>query len=116
MPAATRMAGLRRVAGDQQLAALRILADRRRSLGEDHTQMISQPHQLLLELIPGGAQKSLSAAQAKVLLATARPRDAAGKARRRVAAELISDLEASTSARRTRTGNSACCSPPLALL
>jgi predicted flap endonuclease-1-like 5' DNA nuclease len=44
-------------------------------------------------LIPGGAQKSLSAAQAKALLATVRPRDAAGKARRRVAAELISDLE-----------------------
>ncbi|MEU0156646.1 transposase, partial [Micromonospora fulviviridis] len=48
---------------------------------------------LLLELIPGGAKKSLSAAQAKALLATVRPRDAVGKARRRVAAELISDLE-----------------------
>ena len=72
---------------------LRILADRRRSLGEDHTRMVSQLHQLLLELIPGGAKKDLSAAQAKVLLARVRPRDAAGKARRRVAAELISDLE-----------------------
>jgi len=87
------MAGLRRVVDDQQLAVLRILADRRRSLGEDHTRMISQLHQLLLKLIPGGAQKSLSAAQARVLLATVRPRDAAGKARRRVAAELIGDLE-----------------------
>ena len=77
----------------QQLAVLRILADRRRSLGEDHTRMISQLHQLLLELIPGGAKKDLSAAQAKALLARVRPRDAAGKARRRVAAELISDLE-----------------------
>jgi transposase len=91
--AATRMPGLRRVADDQQLAVLRILADRRRSLGEDHTRMISQLHQLLLELIPGGAKKSLSAAQARALLATVRPRDAAGRARRRVAAELISDLE-----------------------
>jgi transposase len=58
----------------------------RRSLGEDHTRMISQLHQLLLELIPGGAKMALSAAQAKTLLATGRPRDAAGKARRRVAA------------------------------
>jgi len=91
--AATRMPGLRRVAADQQLAVLRILADRRRSLGEDHTRMISQLHQLLLELIPGGAKKALSAAQARALLAHVRPRDAAGKARRRVAAELISDLE-----------------------
>jgi transposase len=91
--AATRMTGLRPVAGDQQLAVLRILADRRRSLGEDHTRMISQLRQLLLELIPGGAKKDLSAAQAKALLAKVRPRGAAGKARRRVAAELIGDLE-----------------------
>ena len=55
--------------------------------------MICQLHRLLLELIPGGAKKALSAAQAKALLARVRPRDAAGKARRRVAAELISDLE-----------------------
>jgi transposase len=60
--AATRMKGLRPVAGDAQLAVLRILADRRRSLGEDHTRMVCQLHQLLLELIPGGAKKSLSAA------------------------------------------------------
>ena len=36
------MTGLRAVADDQQLAVLRILADRRRSLGEDHTRMVSQ--------------------------------------------------------------------------
>src|SRR5258707_1273263 len=89
--AATRMTGLRQVAGDQQLAVLRILADRRRSLGEDHTRMVCQLHQLLPGLTPGGAGKDLSAAQAKALLARVRPRDAAGKARRRVAAELISD-------------------------
>ena len=89
----TRMAGLRRVVNDEQLALLRILVDRRRSLGADHTRMISQLHQLLLELIPGGAKKSLSAAQAKALLATVKPRDTVGKTRRRVAAELIGDLE-----------------------
>ena len=89
----TRMTGLRPVVNDQQLAVLRILVDRRKSLGEDHTRMVSQLHQLLLELIPGGAKKNLSAAQAKALLAKVRPRDAAGKTRRRVAAELVSDLE-----------------------
>jgi transposase len=89
----TRMSGLRPVVDDEQLVVLRILVDRRRSLGEDHTRMVSQLHQLLLELIPGGAKKDLSAAQAKVLLATVRPRDVAGKTRRRVAAELISDLK-----------------------
>jgi transposase len=91
--AATRMAGLRPVAADQQLMVLRVLADRRRSPGEDHIRMICQLHQLLLELIPGGAKKSLSAAQARQLLATVRPREAAGRARKQVAAGLVSDLE-----------------------
>ena len=90
---ATRMAGLRPVVDDAQLAVLRTLADRRRALGQEHTRLVSQLHHLLLELVPGGAKKSLSAAQAKAILATVRPRDAAGKVRRRVAAELISDLE-----------------------
>src|SRR3954453_10148442 len=89
----TRMAGLRPVVNDEQLAVLRVLVDRRRSLGEDHTRMTSQLHRLLLEQIPRGAKKDLSAAQAKTLLAKVRPRDAAGKTRRRVAAELIADLE-----------------------
>jgi transposase len=89
----TRMAGLRPVVDDEQLAVLRVLADRRRSLGEEHTRKVSQLHHLLLELIPGGAKKDLSAAQAKKLLAAVRPRDVAGKTRRRVAAELIGDLE-----------------------
>jgi transposase len=89
----TRMAGLRRVVEHEHLAVMRVLADRRRSLGEDHTRITSQLHHLLLELIPGGAKKDLSAAQAKALLAKVRPRDASGKTRRRVAAELISDLE-----------------------
>ena len=89
----TRMSGLRPVIDDEQLTVLRILVDRRRSLGDDHTRMISQLHQLLLELVPGGAKKDLSAAQAKALLVKVRPRDVAGKARRRVAAELIADLE-----------------------
>jgi transposase len=89
----TRMSGSRPFVDDEQLAVLRILVDRRRSLGEDHTRMVAQLHHLLLQLIPGGAKKDLSAAQAKVLLASVRPRDVAGKARRRVAAELIGDLE-----------------------
>lgn len=89
----TRMAGLRPVVNDEQLAVLRVLADRRRSLGEDHTRIVAHLHQLLLELIPGGAKKNLSAAQAKALLAKVRPRDVAGKTRRRVAAELVADLE-----------------------
>lgn len=90
---AVRMNGLRPVVNDEQHDLLRILADRRRALGEDHNRMISQVHQLLLELIPGGAKKDLSAAQARVLLAGVRPRDLVGKTRKRVALELVGDLE-----------------------
>ena len=108
----TRMAGLRPVVNDEQLAVLRVLVDRRRALGEDHTRMVSQLHHLLLELIPGGAKKDLSAAQAKALLAKVRPRDAAGKTRRRVAAELVSDLERIYAAQEGREqGTDASCSP-----
>jgi transposase len=63
------MTGLRLVTDDQQLAVLRILARPPQAPGEDHRRMVCQLHQLLLELIPGGAHKSLSAAQAKVLRA-----------------------------------------------
>jgi transposase len=89
----TRMTGLRPVVADDQLTVLRMLADRRRSLGEEHTRKVSQLHALLLELLPGGAKKDLSAAQAKALLAKVRPRDLVGKTRRRLAAELVGDLE-----------------------
>ena len=88
-----RMRGLRSVAGDQQLELLRLLAGRRRRIGEEHTRMVCQLHRLLLELIPGGAKKDLSAAQARKLLAGVRPRDVAGKTRKRHALELVIDLE-----------------------
>ena len=89
----TRMAGLRPVVADEQLTVLRLLVDRRRSLGEEHTRKIAQLHALLLELVPGGAKLFLSAAQAKTILAGVRPRDVAGKTRKRVAAELVTDLQ-----------------------
>jgi transposase len=89
----TRVTGLRPVVADDQLAVLRMLADRRRSLGEEHTRKVSQLHALLLELLPGGAKKDLSAAQAKALLVKVRPCDLVGKTRRRLAAELVGDLE-----------------------
>jgi transposase len=88
-----RMAGLREVVNDETLEVLRLLADRRRRIGEDHTRMVCQLHRILLELLPGGAKRDLSAAQARRLLATVRPADLAGKTRKRVAMELVTDLE-----------------------
>jgi len=88
-----RIAGLHPVVADEQLDMLRLLVDRRRRLGEDHTRMTCQLHQLLLELVPGGAKKNLSAAQARKILAGVRPSDEVGKLRKRVALELVVDLE-----------------------
>jgi Transposase len=39
----TRMSGLRPVINDEQLAVLRILVDRRRSLGDEHTHKQTMP-------------------------------------------------------------------------
>ena len=84
--------GLRVITADDATVALRLLADRRDELGVARAQAVNRLHRLLLELFPGGAKKFLSAAQAKELLATIRPRDIAGKTRRRLAAELITEL------------------------
>jgi transposase len=55
--------------------------------------MVWQLHQLLPELIPGGAKKDLSAAQARRLLTGVRPGDVAGRTRKRLALELVADLD-----------------------
>ena len=47
---------------------------------------------LLAELIPGQAKRDITALQAKKMLASVRPRDIAGKTRRRIAAEELADL------------------------
>ena len=88
-----RISGLRAVISDERLEMLRLLVDRRRRIGADHTRMICQLHQLLLELVAGGAKKNLSAAQARRILAGIRPKDEVGKLRKRVALELVVDLE-----------------------
>jgi len=82
------------VVPDDELTVIRMLADRRRSLGEEHTRKVSQLHSLLLELLPGGAKQDLSAAQAKALLAKVRPRDQVGQTRRRLPADLAAELAA----------------------
>ena len=84
--AALRSQGLRQVVTDDTTVALRLLVDRRDGLGRARTDM-RQPAstQLLLELMPGGAKKFLSAPQARALLNTVRPRDIVGRTRRRLA-------------------------------
>ena len=91
---AARTPDLAAVAEDGAVAALRLLADRHDELAAHRVQTVTRLHRLLLELVPGGAPVFLSALQAKALLATARPRDVAGRTRRAMAAELLADLAA----------------------
>ncbi len=91
---ALRTPGLRAVQVDNATVAIRLLADRRDELGAARTLTVNRLHRLLVELIPGGAKKFLSAPQAKALLATVRPRDVVGKTRRQLAVELVGELEA----------------------
>jgi len=91
---ALRTATLNRVVVDDDLVVMGLLADRRDELGRARTQTVNRLHRLLLELFPGGAKTFLSAQQARALIATVKPRDLPGKTRRRLAVELISELEA----------------------
>ncbi len=91
---ALRTPNLVRVQLDADLQVMGMLADRRDELGRARTQTINRLHRLLLELLPGGAKKYLSAMQARKLVATVKPRDPVGKTRRRLVVELIGELEA----------------------
>ena len=89
-----RTAGLRQVQPDGDAVALKLMSDRRRELVRTRTQTVNRLHQLLMELIPAGASKDLTAGKAKTLLATVRPRDVAGRTRRQLAADFIDDVAA----------------------
>ena len=86
---AVRTTGLRVVVEDGELEALRMLTDRRDELAHRRVQTVNRLQRLLSELLPGQRKRDLSAAQAKTMIASVRPRDIAGKTRRRMAAEEI---------------------------
>jgi transposase len=69
-----------------------MLTDRRDELAHLRVQTVNRLQRLLSELIPGQRKKDLTALQAKAMLATVRPRDIAGKTRRRMATEELADL------------------------
>jgi transposase len=89
---AVRTEGLRELTADGELESIRMLADRYTELSKRRIQTVNRLHRLLAELVPGTRKKDLSALQGKAILATVRPRDLAGKTRRRMAAEEITDL------------------------
>jgi len=82
---ALRTRSLRPVRPDDRTVALRLLADRRDELGAARTLTINRLHRLLVELVPGGAKKALTARQARALLAAVPAGDVVRETRRRLA-------------------------------
>ena len=91
---ALRTRGLRVLQVDGELEALRMLVDRRKALSRRRVQTVDRLQALLAELLPGQAKKDITTGQAKRMLATVRPRDVAGRTRRRIAVEELTELVA----------------------
>jgi transposase len=89
-----RTTTLRVLRRDGELEALRMLSDRREALTGRRIQTVDRLQALLAELLPGQSKKDITTGQAKAMLATVRPRDIAGKTRRRIAVEELSELVA----------------------
>ncbi len=89
---AVRTTTLRVLKVDGELEALRMLCDRREMLTRHRVQTVNRLQALLTELVPGQAKRDITTCQAKAMLATVRPRDIAGKTRRRIAAAELTDL------------------------
>jgi transposase len=100
---AVRTKGLRVLQVDGELEAMRMLTDRREALTRRRVQTVNRLQALLAELLPGRAKKDITPLQAKAMLASVRPRDIAGKTRRRIAAEELAELIAIDSKMRKAT-------------
>jgi transposase len=92
--AALNTPDLEQVRLDDHTVALRLLAARRGELVGLRTQAVNRVHRELQILLPGGAKRGLTAAKAKAMLATVRPRDEVGKLRKKLVADQIADLAA----------------------
>ena len=91
---AVRTTSFRVLQLDGELEALRMLTDRREALTRRRVQTVDRLQALLAELLPGQAKRDITTGQAKAMLASVRPRDIAGKTRRRIATEELAELVA----------------------
>jgi transposase len=95
---AVAVAGLRArdlssVRTDDATEILRMLTDRRQELVRARIATVNRLHEVLAQLIPGGARKNLRASTARRLVSSVRPRAVVGKARKQLALDYIGDLE-----------------------
>jgi transposase len=90
--AARSVPSLRQVKVDDQATVLHLLTKRRQDLVAARTQTINRLHRLLMDLVPGGARRNLTAKRAATLLAAVTPAGAPAVIRWQLAADLITDV------------------------
>jgi transposase len=83
---------LRQVGVEDQAVILHLLTKRRQDLVAARTQTINRLHRLLMDLVPGGARRNLTAKRAAALLAAVRPVGQAAFTRHELPADLIADV------------------------
>ena len=91
--AGLRGAGLELVTVDERVAVLKLLSDRRQQLVEQRIATVNRLHQLLQDLLPGGAARRLTSTKASELLSSVRPREQVAKARKQLALGQLEDLQ-----------------------
>jgi transposase len=84
--------GLRLVGAEDHQVVLRLLTKRREDLVAIRTQTINRLHRLLVDLVPAGAGRNLTAKNAAALLRTAAPNGATASTRYQLATDLIGDI------------------------
>jgi len=90
--AARSVPQLRPVGVEDQATVLHLLTKRREDLVSARTQTINRLHRLLMDLIPGGARRNLTAKRAAALLAAVTPAGAPAVTRWQLATELVADV------------------------
>jgi transposase len=83
---------LRQVGVEDQATVLHLLTKRRQDLVAARTQTINRLHRLLMDLVPGGARRNLTANRAAALLAAVTPAGQPAVTRWQLAADLIADV------------------------
>jgi transposase len=91
------------VAPEDLATVLALLDERRSNVVGQRTRLINQLHALLRDLLPGGAPTELTAAAASRLLAPVRPAGPAETARKQLARDLISEIQAADRRLKTLT-------------
>jgi transposase len=77
---------------EDEAVVLHLLTKRRQDLVAARTQTINRLHRLLVDLVPGGARRNLTAKRAAALLATVTPAGAPAVTRWQLATELVADV------------------------